>query len=119
MHEFVQTSLSTYPRPDARVAVLVLGEVSEKMIEADGLSTKINFGSAMIRDILKLVGFNSNFTRSTDHTDNGRIPNEHGVALADRGRQAPTAGVGMGSLPSDHGGRNGRGSNNVRDVVLD
>ena len=73
------------------MAVLVLGEVSKKMIEADGFGTKINFGLAKIRDFLKLVSFNNNFTRSTDNAYHKRIPQQHGAVFVDRGRQAPTA----------------------------
>ena len=59
---FKQASLSTHPRPKARVAVLVLEKVSKKEIEADGFSTKVNFSLAKIRDFHKLFAYGSNFT---------------------------------------------------------
>ena len=47
MHGFVQTSLTTHPRPEARVAVHVLGEMSEKVVEVDGFGTEVILGLAI------------------------------------------------------------------------
>ena len=100
------------------MTVLVLGEVCEKMVEADGFGAKINFGLAKVRNNLKLVIDGNNFTRSTDNANHRRIPNEHRAVIADRGRQAPTADKGTGHQPPGHSGRSGRGSDDVRDVVF-
>ena len=73
------------------MTILVLGEMSEKMVEADGFGAKVNFGLAKIRDDLKLVINSNNFTRRTDNADPRGVSDKQRTVFVDRGRQAPTA----------------------------
>ena len=71
------------------MAELVLGEMSEKMVEADGFGTEVTLGLTFIGNFLKLVTFNNCFAKDTDHTDAGKLPTYTWLASSTAGDKLP------------------------------
>ena len=100
------------------MTVLVLGEVCEKMVEADGFGMKVNFGLAKVRDTSSSSSTATISPGALTTRTTGAFPTSTELSSSTAGDKLPPPTGERVAKPLATAGSSRRRSDDVRDVVF-